>query len=175
MEWWWGKVNDLLVNVPKVTLHCLCHGTQESGGCLVRGVSGPRGSALGGGGSGLGGVWSGGVCLHLGGVWSGGVCLHWGGLLRGCLLPGGLLPGGGVSQHALRQTPSPPPPRTEFLTHACENITSLRPVIKASAIVVDRQKNETLTKVHQLRIKEFKLNVLRLKLINSFGGYHITC
>ena len=30
MEWWWGKVNDLLVNVPKVTLHCLCHGTQES-------------------------------------------------------------------------------------------------------------------------------------------------
>ena len=48
-----------------------------------------------------------------------------------------LLPGGGgccsggvsapgvcvcVSQHALRQTPSPPP-WTEFLTHACENIT----------------------------------------------------
>ena len=27
-----------------------------------------------------------------------------------------------VSQHALRQTPSPSP-WTEFLTHACENIT----------------------------------------------------
>ena len=50
----------------------------------------------------------------------------------GCLLPGGgcLLRGvsalggsapGGVSQHALRQTP--PPLWTEFLTHACENIT----------------------------------------------------
>ena len=30
--------------------------------------------------------------------------------------------GGGVSQHALRQTPSSPL-WTEFLTHACENIT----------------------------------------------------
>ena len=41
---------------------------------------------------------------------------------------GGVCPGGrGVSQHALRQTPPlhlPPPPLwTEFLTHACENIT----------------------------------------------------
>ena len=34
--------------------------------------------------------------------------------------PGGcLVPGGVVSQHALRQTP----PWTEFLTHASENIT----------------------------------------------------
>ena len=85
MELWWGKVNDLLVNVPKVTLHCLCMGHRNP-----------------------------------------------------------------------KQTPN-------FWQ------------IKASAIVVDRQKNETLTKVHQLRIKQFKLNVLRLKLINSFGGYHITC
>ena len=65
------------------------------------------------------------VCL-----W-GGVC-SWGGAPGGCLLPGGLLWGGvcsrgvcllqgdGVSQHALRQTP---PLWTEFLAHACENIT----------------------------------------------------
>ena len=33
----------------------------------------------------------------------------------------GCLPGGGVSQHALRQTPSTL--WTEFLTHACKNIT----------------------------------------------------
>ena len=50
------------------------------------------------------------------------------GLVQGGLLQGGVpglggsAPGGGVSQHALRQTPSPPPWR-EFLTHACENIT----------------------------------------------------
>ena len=66
----------------------------------------------------------GGVCLVQGG---GGVCLVGGGLLwggvcsRGCLV-GGVCSGGGVSQHALRQTPSPLL-WTEFLTHACENIT----------------------------------------------------
>ena len=37
--------------------------------------------------------------------------------------PGGLsAPSRGVSQHALKQTPFAPP-WTEFLTHACENIT----------------------------------------------------
>ena len=59
--------------------------------------------------------------------------LLWGGgpAPGGCLLPGGLLPGGSarggvcfqggwVSQHALRQTPLPPP---RGQTHACENIT----------------------------------------------------
>ena len=55
-----------------------------SGGCLLQGVS----ASGGGGGCLLGG-------LLLGGVWSGGV------LPGGCLLPGGV-----VSQHALRQTPS---------------------------------------------------------------------
>ena len=53
--------------------------------------------------------------------WAAGVCP--GGVCRG--RGGGVCPGGvclgGVSQHALRQTPHPL--WTEFLTHACENIT----------------------------------------------------
>ena len=89
------------------------------GTCLVRGGFWSWG---GGGVWSWGGVpaWSkGGVCLVLGGVpaWSGG--------MSG---PGGVyLPGrGGVPGQV-------PPPWTEFLTHACENITlaktSFRPVI----------------------------------------------
>ena len=35
----------------------------------------------------------------------------------------GRLGGGGVFQHAMGQTPPPPPLWTEFLTQACENIT----------------------------------------------------
>ena len=68
-------------------------GVSGPGGVWSGGVSAPRGvSGLGGGG-----VWSwGGVCS--GGVCSRGECL----LLGGCLLPGG------ISQHALRQTPLPP-------------------------------------------------------------------
>ena len=68
-------------------------------------------------------------------VLGGGVCCGCGGscLPRGCL-PGGCLPGGClprgrclpervcVSQHAMGQTPHRPL-WTEFLTHACENIT----------------------------------------------------
>ena len=46
-----------------------------------------------------------------------------GGVWPGGCLPRVYLPGGGVSQHALRQTP---PLWTEFLTHACENITLLQ-------------------------------------------------
>ena len=66
----------------------------------------------------------GGVCswgdVSPGGMSAPGGCLLPGvsaprGSTEGCLLPGG------VSQHALRQTPSPL--WTEFLTHACENIT----------------------------------------------------
>ena len=112
---------------------CVCSQGVCSGGCL------------------LPGFWSGG-CLLLGGVWSGGVCsqgsgqggcaprgcLVWGvsapgGLVRGvsahggCLLLDGVCSGGSgpgaVSQHALRKTPYSPPLWTEFLTHACENIT----------------------------------------------------
>ena len=52
-------------------------------------------------------------------------CMHCAGGMPGpggCLLSeGGYLLRGVVSQHALRQTP--PPPWTEFLTHATENIT----------------------------------------------------
>ena len=70
-----------------------------------------------GGGSGPGGVClvRGGVCS--GGTWSGGVSAP-----GGCLVWGGGFCSGGVSQHALRQTPSLFL-WTEFLTHACENIT----------------------------------------------------
>ena len=85
--------------------------------CLVQGgLPGPGGSAWSRGVSAL----SGGVCLVRGclpgpggSAWSGGVSAWSGGCLPG--------PGGCISQHALRQTPSPL--WTEFLTHACENIT----------------------------------------------------
>ena len=82
--------------LPGGGVDCLVWG----GVCLIRGWGAlvPGGSALFGGGSGPGG----------------GVGLLWGGSAPG--------EGGGVSQHALRQTPSPPP-WTEFFTHACENIT----------------------------------------------------
>ena len=78
-------------------------GGSGPGGCLVWGESAPRG------------VWSGGGQLP-GGVCSGRVCSQGGLVQRGWgLVPGG--PGlGGISQHALRQTPC-------GQTHACENIT----------------------------------------------------
>ena len=50
------------------------------------------------------------------GVYPGRACL--GGVCPGDVCPWGAL-WGGVSEYALRQTP----PRTEFLTHARENIT----------------------------------------------------
>ena len=91
------------------TLRCSGHMLVEGGvcpggvcpgvsakGCLPRGISAQ------------GGVWTRGVCLWSG-VPPGGGCLR-----RGMC----------VSQHALRQTP--PPLWTEFLTHACENITFLQ-------------------------------------------------
>ena len=59
------------------------------GSTWSRGVSALGGGVWSRGVSALGGVWSGGMSVQ--GVWSG-----------GCLLEGG------VSQHALRQTPSPP-------------------------------------------------------------------
>ena len=99
-----------------------------SGVCLVQGVCLVWGVCLvreeGGGVCSGGCAWSGG-CLLQGGMVSapgGGLPGLGGGV---CLVPGRYLPGpGGVSQHALRQTPSPSPPVwTEFLTHACENIT----------------------------------------------------
>ena len=102
-------------------------GVSALGGCLLPGGSAPRrgvcsqeGCLLPGGVSALGGVCSWGVsapggCLLLGGVCSqGGVC-SW----------------GVVSQHALRQAPTPPPP-VNRITDTSKNITlattSLRPV-----------------------------------------------
>ena len=79
-------------------------------------MSGPRGVCSGGRGVCSWGV----VCLVRGGVsapgeggaWSGGCLLLGGGLVGrgGVPGPGGSAPGGGggVSQHALRQTPFPP-------------------------------------------------------------------
>ena len=68
----------------------------------------------------------GGSALPEGGLLAGGSALQGGVLLvRGvpaCRGGGVCLPGGMVSQHALKQRP-PPPPWTEFLTHATENIT----------------------------------------------------
>ena len=91
------------------------------GGCLVPGgvwcwgVSAPWGGCLLWGVSGLGGVCSGeGVCTLEGGLLPGGLDL---GCV--CLLLGGVCSQGGISQHALRQTPPP----VNRITHACENIT----------------------------------------------------
>ena len=78
-----------------------------------RGVSAP-GLGVSGPGGGL--PWSEGVpCSRGGSSAQGGVCSR--GVLPGL---GGSLPGpGGISQHALRQTPLPPCGQTD----ACENIT----------------------------------------------------
>ena len=119
-----------------------CSGVSFPGGgvcqvrvvCLVRGVGG--GSARSGGGClpGGGSAWSGGMCLPgPGGVCQvrGGVCQVQGGfclVLGGvCLLGGGL----GISQHALRQTPSPPVDRIldTRLWKYYLGPTSLRPVM----------------------------------------------
>ena len=87
------------------------------GGCLARGdVPGPGGQCLLQGGcawsQGGGGVCSGGVCLVPGGVSApGGVCLVPGGVVSapvGVAWSRGDAWSRGVSQHALRQTPSPP-------------------------------------------------------------------
>ena len=95
------------------------------GGCLLQGGLVQGGSAPGGGLL-LGGAWSrgSGGCL-VQGEWGvpgpGGVGGAWSRGWR-CLVPGEgrcLIPGGVVSQHALRQTPL----WTEFLTHTSENIT----------------------------------------------------
>ena len=51
-----------------------------------------------------------------------GVCTCWGG--GGCSCPGGCLPGGGVYPSLYWGRPLPL--WTEFLTHACENITLLQ-------------------------------------------------
>ena len=90
-------------------------GCQLWGECLLWGVPGPRGCLLWGvclvwGVSALGGV------PGLGVVCSEGVCL---------------VRGGGVSQHALRQTPSPPVDRIldTRLWKYYLGLTSLRPVI----------------------------------------------
>ena len=111
---------------------CLLRVVSAPGGCLLwggvcsRGVSAPGGrgvccegvSAWGGGGSALGG---GGSALGGGGSALGGGGSALGGSALGGLIWGGVCSRWGVSQHALRQTPSPL--WTEFLTHACENIT----------------------------------------------------
>ena len=85
------------------------------GGVSAFGPGGVSAFGLGGGVCFWSGGWGvvsafgpGGVCL-----WSWGVCLWSWGSDSG---PGGVV----VSQHAPRQTP---PPWTEFLTHATENIT----------------------------------------------------
>ena len=92
------------------------HTVRNSSRLLVPGpggVPGPRGVSAHGG------------CLLLGGAWS------QGGSARGVPGPRGcLLPGEGVSQHALRQTPPPPP--VNRMTDRCKNITfatSLRTVM----------------------------------------------
>ena len=87
--------------------------------CGRQGREGGRGLVSAPGGGGLVQGW-GGLLPGAGLLRGGGVCLVRGGVpgLGGWWSAPG---GGGLSQHALRQTPSPPS-WTEFLTHACENI-----------------------------------------------------
>ena len=70
----------------------------EGGSCMPERQCVPRGACVPGGCACLGEHAYLGVCMP------GGVCMP-----RGCVCPGGI-------SHAC-------PPRTEFLTHACENIT----------------------------------------------------
>ena len=104
-----------------------------SQGGLVPGGSGPWGSAPGGsapGDSGLsGGVWS-------GGVWS-----------RGDLLLGG------ISQHALRQTPLPPLWTDRCLWKYYLGPTSLRPVMNI-IIIEHTQKEPSLWHSKQIAYSE---------------------
>ena len=89
-------------------------------GCLPGGVC-PEGVSV------QGGVCTGGVCT--GGVWPGGVCP------RGCL-PGGVSVWGvSVPVHAGIHTPSL---WTEFLTRACEKLTTLRTVINFPISLANR-------------------------------------
>ena len=86
---------------------------------LPGGVSAPGGFCL------PGGVWSGGVSAHRGvcswGVSAPGGSVCPGGSAPGGVCSGGIWSGGVVSQHALRQTPSPAP--VDRITDACKNIT----------------------------------------------------
>ena len=112
------------------------------GGVCSQGGSAPGGVCSHGGGLlpwGWGGVVSALGVSAPGGIWSrgmstlGGWCLLRDGLLRGVCSGGvsglgGSAPGGVVSQHALRQTATPPVNR---MANRCKNITlaTLRPVI----------------------------------------------
>ena len=93
-------------------------------GCLSRGVSVQGGVCLG---VSTQGVSAQGVSAQVEGVSAQGrgclprgVSAQRGVVCRGYLPKGSVCPGGCVSQHAMGQTP---PLWTEFLTHACENIT----------------------------------------------------
>ena len=112
----------------------VCSWEVSAGRCLLQGVSALEGCMLGGdvcswgcllpGGHLLPGVSAPGRYLLQGVSAPGSVCSQGS-------APGGLLPGSVVSQHALRQTPHPPP--VNRMTDRCKNITlattSLWPVI----------------------------------------------
>ena len=92
-----------------------------SGGCLLQGVSAPRGVPALGGCLLWGGACSGrGVSAPGGGYSWGGGCLLWRGVCSGgaCSRRGGACHWGVASQHALWQTPL----WTEWLTDRCKNI-----------------------------------------------------
>ena len=87
------------------------------GGSALGGVSAPKGCLLTGGVCSQGGLLLGGICSQGGG----GVCSQGGG---GVCSQGVSAPGGGRCIPACTEADTlPPPPWTEFLTHACENIT----------------------------------------------------
>ena len=89
--------------------------------------------------------------LGLGRAWSrGGVPGPWGALSRGCLLPGGV-----VSQHALRQTPhTPAPPHVDRMTDTCKkhNLRKLRLRAVTNSVGISKHSRiQLLVKKHGLR------------------------
>ena len=130
------------------SLTVCCSLIPGGGGCLLRGVSAPGGCLVWGGCLLWGSAWSRGVsargCLVQRGVCSRGVsalggCLVW----RGAWSRAGVSGPGGVSQHALRQTPSPLPVDRILDTRLWKYYlgpTSLRPVKSVHLLLGKKEK-----------------------------------
>ena len=72
-----------------------------------------------------------------------------------CVCPRGVCVSGGVSPHAMGQTP----PRTEFLTHACENITFPQLLLRTVIITKVENKSERKTMVNWKNTQKVVSNI----------------
>ena len=87
------------------------------------------------------------------------------GCLGGCLPKGGCLPRG-ISQHALGQTPPPPPALwTKFLTHASENITVKKRILLKTFYVLCALSSEHIVPMFYLDHMDLKIMKYRYDLL----------